>query len=43
LTQIEPVLVGELAIDGVVITGVGGDNSSEPIPGDGFSFFYSSR
>jgi len=43
LTQIEPVLVGRLAIDGINIGGLGGDSSSAPIPGDGFSFFYSSR
>ena len=43
LTQIEPVLVGRLAIDGINISGLGGDASSDPVAGDGFSFFYSSR
>lgn len=43
LTLIEPVLVGRLAIDGVNITNLGGDASSNPVAGDGFSFFYSSR
>jgi len=43
LTLIEPVLVGRLAIDGVNISGLGGDPSSDPVVGDGFSFFYSSR
>jgi hypothetical protein len=43
LTLIEPVLVGELVIDGITINGLGGDASSEPVAGDGFSFFYSSR
>ena len=43
LTLIEPVLVGQLAIDGLNIGGLGGDASSDPVAGDGFSFFYSSR
>ncbi len=43
LTLIEPVLVGRLAIDGLNISGLGGDASSDPVVGDGFSFFYSSR
>ncbi|NIM01510.1 MAG: hypothetical protein GTN89_11785 [Acidobacteria bacterium] len=43
LTLIEPVLVGRLSVDGINITRLGGDPSSQPIPGDGISFFYSSR
>jgi hypothetical protein len=43
LTLNEPVLIGRLAIDGVNITNLGGDASSETLQGDGFSFYYSSR
>ena len=43
LTQIEPVLVGRLAVDGVNIGSLGGDPSSTNAVGDGISFFYSSR
>ena len=43
LTLIEPVLRGQLAIDGINITSLGGTANSKPVAGDGFSFFYSSR
>jgi len=43
LTVIEPVIVGRLQVDGINIGSLGGDSTSGPVAGDGFSFFYSSR